>query len=197
MNTMGFTSVLSFAQKLATERIRLGDYVIDATVGGGNDTLFLARSVGDKGCVYGFDIQPEALEQASQKLTAELGTERATVLVQLMLRNHAEMEAAIPEFRHGQAAVVMFNLGYLPSGDHSVITLVDTTLLALEASLRLLRPGGIVTIVVYPGHSGGDAEADAVMKWAACLSQTEYQALIYRFANQRETAPYLIAIEKR
>jgi len=57
---MGFPSVLTMAHRLAAERIQPGDAVIDATVGNGVDTAFLAKAVGPKGVVYGFDIQQAA-----------------------------------------------------------------------------------------------------------------------------------------
>lgn len=191
---MGFLSVLSFAHKLAGERIGPGDCVVDATVGGGNDTLFLARAVGPKGVVFGFDIQEEALARTQARFIREGVPTRQ---VRLLHESHEHMEAAIPREFHGASTAVMFNLGYLPGGNHRLITQASTTLPALEAALRLLRPGGIVTIVVYPGHEGGDTEAEAVADWSAKLDQRGYQTLTYRFANQRGGAPYLIAVEKK
>lgn len=91
----------------------------------------------------------------------------------------------------------MFNLGYLPGADHATITRPSTTLPALDAALNLLDKGGVITAVLYPGHEGGQEEAQSVMKWAASLSRKEYQVLQYRFMNQRQHPPFLIAIEKR
>lgn len=65
---MGFMSVLSFAHKLISERLTLGDRAIDATVGTGADTLFLAKTTGARGEVYGFDIQAAALKLAEERL---------------------------------------------------------------------------------------------------------------------------------
>lgn len=65
---MGFMSVLSFAHKLISERLTLGDRAIDATVGTGADTLFLAKTTGARGEVYGFDIQAAALNLAEERL---------------------------------------------------------------------------------------------------------------------------------
>lgn len=62
---MGFLSVLSFAHKLIAERLPPGGRAIDATVGTGADTLFLAKAAGPRGGVYGFDIQPQALALAA------------------------------------------------------------------------------------------------------------------------------------
>ena len=90
----------------------------------------------------------------------------------------------------------MFNLGYLPGSDGTLTTTPSTTLPALDAARRLLRPGGVMTIVVYTGHEGGRAEADAVDRWAAALPQARFQALSYRFVNQQNDPPRLVAVEK-
>lgn len=118
--------------------------------------------------------------------------------VTLIERSHAEMEAALPAEVHGRLGAVMFNLGYLPAAgaDPALITLPDSTIPALEAAVRLLRPRGILTAVLYPGHPGGETEAAAVEAWAASLSAADGQAIVYR-QLQRPAAPYLIAVEKK
>lgn len=192
---MGFLSVLGTAHKWIAERAGSGDAVIDATAGGGVDTLALAGLVGPKGTVYAFDIQQEALERTRLRL-APLEEEGRLPILRLTLADHAEMERFVDGGDAGGIAAVMFNLGYLPGGDTAVITQPASTLRALEAALALLRPGGIVTCVLYPGHPGGDAEAAAVEAWAAKLPQSEGQAVLYR-QPQRPAAPYLIAVERR
>ncbi|MGG1514211.1 class I SAM-dependent methyltransferase [Paenibacillus oryzisoli] len=193
---MGFVSVLSFVHQLLAQRVQPGDAAIDATLGTGVDALYLAKLVGRRGRVYGFDIQAEALDRTRQRLEKELPAEAAAA-VELHLRSHAEMEAAVPPDRHGQVAAVTFNLGYLPGAESAVITQQASTLAALEASLRLLRRGGIVSIVLYTGHDGGSEEASAVEAWASGLPLGAYQVLRYQFANGNRTAPYLLAVEKR
>ncbi|MBD2867701.1 class I SAM-dependent methyltransferase [Paenibacillus arenilitoris] len=193
---MGFLSVLSMAHKWIAEHAFPGDTVIDATAGGGVDTLLLAKLVGPKGTVYAFDIQQEALDRTSERLTAA-AEDAALSEVKLMLESHANMAEAVDPGVAGRAAAVTFNLGYLPGGgDQSVITEPASTLAALDAALALLRPGGIVTCVLYPGHPGGAEEASAVEAWAAGLPQGLGQAVVYR-QPQRPEAPYLVAVEKR
>lgn len=190
---MGFISVLSYAQRLVKERVQPGERVIDATLGKGNDTLFLAELVGTKGLVYGFDIQEAALQHTRRRFA---DAERPMDNVQLILGNHARMADQISPSDHGRIAAVMFNLGYLPGEDQSVITQTPSTLEALETALHLLRPRGIITAVLYPGHEGGNQEAAAVEEWAQALPQAVAQVLSYRFINNHSRAPYLIAIEK-
>ncbi|XEC97723.1 class I SAM-dependent methyltransferase [Paenibacillus tarimensis] len=198
---MGLLSVLSLSHRWASERIAPGDTVIDATAGNGVDTLFLAKAVGPKGTVYAFDIQELALINTRQRLEAahirgEL--EKSLPKLHLLLESHDRMKEAIPPHRHGLVSAVLFNLGFLPGpeADASLITKPETTLAALEAALFLLRPGGLLSIVVYPGHEGGEAEAAAVEAWSTALPQTAAHAAVYRML-QKPHAPYLIAVEKR
>ncbi|AIQ45558.1 SAM-dependent methyltransferase [Paenibacillus sp. FSL R7-0273] len=196
---MGFLSVLSFAHKLTAERLASGGLAVDATVGTGADTLFLAKCAGARGGVYGFDIQPAALTLAEERLRlAREEAPAALAPVTLLARSHAAMVEAVPPQWHGRVSAVMFNLGYLPSGDadKTIITETGSTLAALAAALTLLRPGGIITAVLYPGHDGGDREAAAVEAWAAGLPQQLAQSIIYR-QLQRAAAPYVIAVEKK
>lgn len=193
---MGFLSVLSYAHKLAVERLQPGGIAIDATAGTGADTLFLAKTAGPRGRVFAFDIQEEALALTRQRLTKE--SQDRLAQVSLHLDSHSSMKNSIPAEYHGKVSVIMFNLGYLPvdQSDKHIITLPESTLLALETSLELLAPGGVVTIVLYPGHEGGGQEAAAVEAWASALSQRTAQAIVYR-GIQRPDAPYLIALERK
>ncbi|MUG66038.1 methyltransferase domain-containing protein [Paenibacillus campinasensis] len=193
---MGFLSVLSFAHKLVSERLLPGDIAVDATAGTGADTLFLARCIGPKGSVFAFDIQEEALQLTRQRLNKEASSEVASV--SLHLQSHEDMRSSIPAPYVGKVGAIMFNLGYLPAdeADKTIITQPETTIAALNGSLELLRPGGIVTIVLYPGHPGGETEARTVEQWAAAIPQHTAQSILYRNL-QRPAAPYLIALERR
>lgn len=192
---MGFLSVLSQAQRWVKERAGPGDCVVDATAGNGSDTLFLARTVGPRGRVFAFDVQEEALESTRRRLADDPDAGKLAP-AELVLAGHETMEAALPADLHGRVAAVMFNLGYLPGASSPLITLPGTTLAALQAAVRLLRGGGALTAVVYPGHEGGKEEAEAVEAWAAELPQTLAQAVVYRFP-QKPGSPYLIALNKR
>jgi len=155
--------------RTAHERLRhhlhAGDVAVDATAGNGHDTLFLAREVGPEGHVFAFDIQPQALEETRKRLE-EAGAESR---VTLLHAGHEEMEARLPREVHGRLAAVMFNLGYLPGSDKQVVTAPTTTLQALEQAARLLAPGGLLSILAYRGHPGGQEEADAVHEQLSAL----------------------------
>jgi predicted methyltransferase len=193
---MGFLSVLSFAHKLVSERLQSGDIAVDATIGTGADTLFLAKATGPKGHVFGFDIQEEAVTLTQQRLDQSSTSSLSPVT--LLLQSHACMREGLPLAYHGKLAAIMFNLGYLPSSSSNkeIITMTDTTITALQIGLELLRPGGIITAVLYPGHPGGDSESEAVKQWATNIPQFFAQSIIYQ-QLQRSDAPYTIAVEKK
>ncbi|TQR44814.1 MULTISPECIES: class I SAM-dependent methyltransferase [Paenibacillus] len=194
---MGFLSVLGYAQQVVKERVQPGERVIDATMGTGVDTLFLARLTGSRGSVAAFDVQEEALELTRKRLHRELG-EDEYAHVSLLQASHHAMNEVLGEEWSGTTAAIMFNLGYLPTNeaDKRIMTVPETTLTALDNGLSMLRPGGVLSIVLYPGHSGGDDEADQVRAWAESLPARLGQAVIYRML-QRPDAPYVIAVEKR
>jgi len=182
-----FLRATGMAHQIVRDRVERGDTVVDATLGGGADLVFLSGCVGADGKVVGFDVQTEAVERSRARLGEEYHG------VELHALGHERMA----EFVDGEVAAVMFNLGYLPGGDKSVITRAETTLAALEVATGLLRPGGVVTVVCYPGHAGGDDEAEAVSDWAAKLPQEQFGVVRYGFMNQRNAPPFLIAIERR
>jgi tRNA G37 N-methylase Trm5 len=178
---------LTMARTIIASRVSDGAQVIDATAGNGHDTLFLARLVGDRGRVFSFDIQQEAIQQTRQRLEAENILDR----VSLIQHGHEQMNL----FVHEPVAAVMFNLGYLPRGDHFVVTRPESTVGALEASLKILCRGGIITVVLYTGHIGGREEHDAVLKFCQKLNQKDYTVLSYKIINQINDPPVLLVIE--
>jgi predicted methyltransferase len=192
----GFLSVLSQAQRFVSERTRAGDIAVDATAGGGVDTLFLSRLAGVDGKVFAFDVQDAALDHTRLRLEAAIAAGESLAETTLLLAGHERMAELVPTELHGRIAAVMFNLGYLPGADKALITQPATTLVALEAALLLLRGGGVLSIVVYPGHEGGDTEAATVEAWASGVPPAVGQCVLYRFP-QRLNSPYLIALVKR
>lgn len=206
---MGFLSVLGMAQRLVKERVSPGDAVVDATCGNGVDTEFLAELAGPRGTVYAFDIQKAALARTRLRVEAAIGGPSAIGApsagdehggdgrpLRLVHASHAEMDKHVAAAHRGAVSAVMFNLGYLPGADQAIITEPASTLAALASALRLLRPGGIITAVLYPGHPGGLEEAEAVADWASSLPQPQAQAMLYRLIQKSE-APYLAAVEKK
>jgi tRNA A58 N-methylase Trm61 len=162
--------------------LRDGDVAIDATAGNGHDTVFLAKLVGEAGKVIAFDVQEQAIASTRERLAAEGLLER----VELVHGSHGLIAEQVTP---GSVAAVMFNLGYLPGGDHAVITRTAETLGALEAARGVLRPGGVLTIVCYPGHVGGDEESAAVVAWAE-----KHGAEVIRREDTLRPAPFLVVV---
>ena len=182
------TRTTELAMSVTLTYIRPGDTVVDATCGTGQDTVALARAVGDEGIVYAFDIQESALESTRQLLEEHGMSGRVT----LQCRSHAEMTGAVPS---GLAAAV-FNLGWLPGGDHSVTTRCDSTKKAVLSALELLKPGGIVTVCAYPGHEEGNRELEMLAGLLSGLSNRTYNALRQTFLNAGPGAPECFIIQK-
>lgn len=155
-------SAVERAHEAAATVLRQGDWAVDATVGRGKDTQFLAEQVGPAGRVDGVDIQAQALDAARERLAQAGLADR----VGLHHGGHEELAALLPAAAWGKVRVVLFNLGYLPGGNKARVTQPHTTLTALEAAWGLVAPGGRVVVVAYPGHRGGAAETAALAEWA-------------------------------
>lgn len=168
--------------------VREGNTAVDATCGNGHDTLLLARLVGGGGHVYGFDIQEQAVAATARRLVDAGLTGRTT----LFLAGHERLA----EHVSGPVQTVLFNLGYLPGGDRSIMTLPETTVAALEQSLQILAPGGVILITVYPGHNGGIGEQSTVENWCASLDQRAVHCWRMAQTNVTADAPYLLLIQK-
>ncbi len=179
------------AQQLIKKNLSPGDYAIDATVGNGHDTVFLAQQLTPSGQVFGFDIQQQAIDKTRSRLVEH----NLETLVTLFQSSHALMAEHIPSNLHGHIKAVMFNLGYLPGSDKSIITHSDTTLAALEAAIALLAENGLITVMVYPGHAGGDTEARAINQWLSLQSSLTVKTFTSPVITPH--APILHCLEKR
>jgi SAM-dependent methyltransferase len=168
--------------------LKPGDWVVDATVGNGYDTLWLAQIVGPSGRVFGFDVQAAALAKAAQRLH---GLSHIT----LLHAGHEHLATCLPAEAKGRITGVMFNLGFLPGNDKSIVTRAETTLAALDQALSYLAVGGHITLVLYPGHDGGTEENTAVRTRAQRLSNA-YTAARYDWINTLRPSPELVVIDR-
>ena len=181
-------NTLKISNDIIDKHVKLGDIVLDCTVGNGNDTLRLAKLVGDRGKVYGFDIQRIALDITSELLTCEKLNNR----VELIRDSHENIDLYIND----KLDFVVFNLGYLPKGDKSIKTKSSSTITSLEKSLELLNKNGIILITSYVGHEGGLDEKEAIEKLLSELDQNNYNVVKYNFINQKNYPPILYGVEK-
>ncbi|WP_211321985.1 tRNA (mnm(5)s(2)U34)-methyltransferase [Brockia lithotrophica] len=159
----------------------------DLTAGNGRDTLFLARAVGEGGRVWAFDLQGEAIRRTEARLR-EAGLLGRVTLVRA---DHAELARHVREPLHA----AMMNLGYLPGGDPTLVTHPPSTLRAVEETLRLLVPGGILTVVAYPGHPGGEEEAEALLAFARRATPHRARVVRSEVLGTKDPAPFLLVWE--
>ena len=183
------TRTTELAMSVTLTYIKPGDTVVDATCGTGQDTVVLARAVGSEGSVYAFDIQKRAHLLTEARLKSH-----GIANVHLVKQSFVSMSDHIPE---KSAAAVVFNLGYLPGGDHSITTTADSTLEGLDVALRTIKPGGVVTVVMYDGHDEGAEEKQAVLEWAEALDQKKYHVAYVSLLNQKNHPPEILWITKK
>ena len=104
-------NALTYVHQTIKRHIGEGAVCIDATAGRGYDTAFLCEIAGKSGSVTAFDVQSEAIE-STRKLLDERG-----LSARLILSSHEHMA----EYADSESVdLIVFNLGYLPRGDHSV-----------------------------------------------------------------------------
>ncbi|UII55283.1 methyltransferase domain-containing protein [Cytobacillus spongiae] len=190
---MKLERILPFARQLLEQAVSRGDIVVDATLGNGHDALFLAQLVGDSGRVYGFDIQEEALNHSMERLREHQLLERVT----FFQKGHEHVSNSIPPIHHGRITGAIFNLGYLPGGDKTIVTKPDTTISAIDQLLEMMAPEGIIILVIYHGHIEGAVERDYLLRYVKGIDQKRAHVLQYQFINQKNNPPFIVAIEKR
>ena len=164
---------------------------VDATCGNGGDTAFLCGITAPEGRVLGFDIQPEAIA-STQKHLEQAGVPAAKY--ELHCRSHADL---LQYVQPGTADAVMFNFGWLPGADHAVFSTADSSIPALKAALEAVRPGGVVSAILYSGQVIGSGEKQTILQFVRTLPLKNFTVLVCDFANWAETAPLPCIILKK
>lgn len=190
-------TAVRWSHALLAPRLRAGDAVVDATAGNGHDTVFLSERVLPGGRVFAFDVQAEALERTQWQISSRESWIADPRSITLVHAGHEHLENHLPMELKGGIRAFMFNLGWLPGSDKSCITRTETTLAALRAAIDWLSEGGLITIVCYPGHEGGDAEALAVEQWAAQLPGDSFEAQKIAFLNLEGAPPRCVVVRRR
>jgi predicted O-methyltransferase YrrM len=163
------------------------------TAGNGHDTLFLANLIGESGHVFSFDVQEQAVKRTRERLDQANVANR----VSLYHAGHEQAAELIPADYHGNLSAAIFNLGYLPQSDKTIVTKPDTTINAVQQLFDMAKPGGVIILVIYHGHEESAAEREAVVSFAETLNQKQAQAIRYEFINKANNPPFIVAIEKR
>ncbi|MCY7945116.1 class I SAM-dependent methyltransferase [Bacillus atrophaeus] len=189
---MMLKKILPYSKELLQMAADKGSFVVDATMGNGHDTLFLAKLVGENGHVYAFDIQESALAATRERLGEEY-----VPRVTLFHKSHDKIAESLPPEADGRVAAAIFNLGYLPGGDKSVTTHGASTIKAIEQLLAMMKEDGLIVLVVYHGHPEGKAEKEELLAYCRNIDQQTARVLSYGYLNQQNDPPFIIAIEKK
>ena len=171
------------------EHVQPGDLCIDATMGKGNDTLFLSRLTGPQGQVLAFDIQEEAISLTRNRLSGSGCPEN----YRLILDSHVHMDTYA---KPGSVSCIVFNFGYLPGGDHTKSTLPDTSVSASEQGLNRLKKNGLMSLCIYSGQDTGFQERDAVLSYLKELDPKKYLVIRSDYYNRPNHPPIPVLILK-
>ena len=175
---------MDLAHRYWAQLIQAGDLVVDATCGNGHDTLFLAQLVGNKGLVYAYDIQPQAIDRAKALLEREGMASR----VCWKCESHENLCDIL------NPRLIVFNLGYLPGSDKTIKTRVGTTLASVQHAMAILSLGGVISITAYSGHPEGAEEEAALLQWVADLPKC-WNCTFHQWPNRKQS-PGLLLLQK-
>ena len=180
--------LVEIAHRKISECLNPGDLCIDATAGNGHDSLFLAKQVAPDGVVFAIDVQKTALEKTVERLRL-YGYEKN---LRTLHGSHADMTELFNSPGKENITVAMYNLGYLPGGDHSIVTKSCSTMEALLKTYGMIRTEGIISVLCYRGHKGGKEETSEIIK--LCQIQRWETEMIS--GNDNPDSPLLILIRK-
>ncbi len=167
------------------QNINKNDLVaVDGTVGNGFDLFFLA-SLKQVEYIIGFDIQQEAISTSCKR------TKDCNKQIELFLDSHHHIDQYIKKVDIG-----MFNLGYLPTGDKTIVTCAKTSLLAIQKTIELLTDGGILTIMTYSGHEEGYKEYQEIDKYLSHFYDRSINVFNLSLKNTHKECPSLFVIKK-
>ena len=167
-----------------------GGLYLDATCGNGHDTQFLCTLAGPAGHVLGLDIQRQAVDNTNARLAAA----GYGAVGRAVLHDHARLAELV---QPGTADCVLFNFGWLPGADHAVFSTAQSSIPALQAALEAVRPGGVVSAILYSGQVIGTDEKQTVLEYLRALPLKSFTVLVCDFANWAETAPLPCLILKK
>lgn len=176
------------AKEFILATLKKGNIAIDATMGRGNDTLLLCELVGEDGKVFAFDIQEDAINSTKQKLEEYNFMDR----VELILDSHENMD----KYVNKSVDLIVFNLGYLPKGNHNIATKPETTINALKKAMKILKIKGSISLCVYQGGDTGFLEKDMIFEFLKEIDYNKFTILITEFYNRPNFPPIFIKIIK-
>ena len=182
MNENLLTQTVAVAMTITRSYLREGDTAIDATCGNGNDTLTLAQATGMSGRILAIDLQEEAIHASRELLSAN-----QIENTEFICGSFVNLETYWRAWKERNEQDVAAEVALAPKD----------TLLAVQQALSIIAPGGIVTLVLYPGHEEGAREKDALLKFAEQLSTSRFHTAHVDFPNQKKNPPEILWITKK
>ena len=180
-------NTLAMVHDFLRRHVRPGAVCIDATAGRGRDTALLCRLAGPEGRVIAFDIQQCALEQTAALLAAE------GLRAELHLESHARMG----DYAEASGVdCIVFNFGRLPGGDPRIMTRADSSVAAVSAALKLLKPGGVMALAIYYGGANGYEERDALLAALGAADERTYSVLVCDWRNRSGDPPIAVFVRR-
>jgi hypothetical protein len=172
--------------------LRPGSIVCDATCGNGQDSAILASLCLDdtSGKLFCIDIQQQAIASTKSFLNTHV-SKKLLSKVSFFCQSHEIFPSIIPP-----CDLIVYNLGYLPRGSKLLTTMVTSTLTSLKNALNLLKDGGVITLMCYPGHEEGLQEELNLINFTTSLDPKEYLVYYQKIVN-RAKAPTLLVIGKK
>lgn len=190
INMYPFRNAVTVSHMMMEPYARQSHVLVDMTCGNGHDTAFLARLMPDDAVLYAFDIQPCAIDHTQQRLQQE-GLDGKHVVC--TCGSHDELLARIQE----NVDLMVFNLGYLPSGDHKIHTNCEITLKAMKIGLNKIAINGIIMIAAYPGTEAGAREEQALRSFLQTIPQQDFHISSWQPVNEVHCPPVLYIVQKR
>ena len=190
MKAYPFKNVVAMSHMLLQPYMPEAQVLVDMTCGNGHDTAFLASLMKDDAVLYAFDIQNCAVARTKERLDS-LGLSHKTVVYRQ--GSHDDLVGHIAE----PIDIAVFNLGYLPSGDHGIHTKSETTIKAIKICLHKIAINGIIMIAAYPGTEAGAQEEKALRRFLQSVPQREFDVSLWQPINQIHCPPVLYIVQKR
>ncbi|MDK2866130.1 MAG: hypothetical protein PWP51_2108 [Clostridiales bacterium] len=186
-----FGNVVNVFRALLKTHITEGMTVLDATSGNGYDTRFLLDLIGKSGYVFAMDFQEAAIKATAERCSCNGHTPSN---LKLICDSHAHLKQYL-DSEVLDAAV--FNLGYLPGGDKTITTKAESTLAAIDQTLKCLKRGGLMYVLCYIGHPNGEEEYQCLSTKLRLLPQSAFDVMMVDFINQSGKPPIMWVIEKK
>lgn len=190
---ININNAVQFQHLIWDHIMKSASVVVDATCGNGHDLLYLAQRAKAECHLYGIDIQEQAIGASRQLLASK--TLQSDVTITFLHNSH---DIALHEaIKENCIDLIIFNLWYLPGGDHRIITRPKHTIEALKNAFPKLAKDGVITIVAYPGTPEGMNEREELQFFLSELEQNKFNVCHWHPLNQVNNPPELFIIQKR